>query len=76
MVSTNRSGHAGQFENELLEKICDENGIAYKFSASETLQQNWVVEYTNRSLHKMAICLLDIICQHVSVLKRLTRLVT
>lgn len=40
MVSTTRGSHAGKFGNELLEKICDENGIAHEFSAPRIPQQN------------------------------------
>jgi len=49
-----RSDHGGEFQNELFEKFCEENGIMHNFSAPRTSQQNEVVERKNRSLEELA----------------------
>ena len=54
-----RSDHGGEFENELFENFCEENGINHNFSTPRTPQQNGVVERKNRSLQEMARTLLN-----------------
>jgi len=45
-----RSDHVGEFENDLFEKLCEENGIHHNFSTPRTPQENGFVERKNRSL--------------------------
>ena len=54
-----RSDHGGEFQNELFEKFCEENGIMHNFSAPRTPQQNGVVERKNRSLEELARTMLN-----------------
>ena len=54
-----RSDHGEEFQNELFEKFCEENGIMHNFSAPRTHQQNGVVERKNRSLEKLARTMLN-----------------
>ncbi len=53
-ISTIRSDHGGEFENESFQTFCEENGIFHNFSSPRTPQQNGVVERKNRSLQEMA----------------------
>ena len=53
-ISSIRSDHVTEFENEFLKKICNENGISHTFSSPRTPQQNGVVERKNRTLVEMA----------------------
>ena len=54
-----RSDHGGEFQNELFENFCEENGIMHNFSAPRTPQQNEVVERKNRSLEELARTMLN-----------------
>ena len=54
-----RSDHGGEFQNELFENFCEENGIMHNFSAPRTPQQNGVVERKNRSLEELARTMLN-----------------
>ena len=54
-----RSDHGGEFQNELFEKFCEENGIMHNFSAPRTPQQNGVVERKNRSLDEPSRIMLN-----------------
>ncbi|CAA7037823.1 unnamed protein product [Microthlaspi erraticum] len=45
-----RSDHGGEFQNEVMTKFCNEQGIAHQFSAPRTPQMNGVVERKNRTL--------------------------
>ncbi|CAA7049696.1 unnamed protein product [Microthlaspi erraticum] len=49
-----RSDHGGEFQNEVMTKFCNEQGIAHQFSAPRTPQMNGVVERKNRTLQEMA----------------------
>jgi len=49
----------GEFENDLFEKFCEQNGIHYNFSTLRTPQHNGVVERKNRSLQEMARTMLN-----------------
>jgi len=54
-----RSDHGGEFQNELFENFCEENGIMHDFSTPSTPQQNGVVERKNRSLEELARTMLN-----------------
>jgi len=54
-----RSDHGSEFQNELFEKFCEENGIMHNFSAPRTPQQNGVVERKNRFLEELARTMLN-----------------
>ncbi|GAB2272695.1 hypothetical protein Dimus_038989 [Dionaea muscipula] len=54
VVTSIRSDHGGEFENEHFKEFCDELGINHNFSAPRTPQQNGVVERKNRILEEMA----------------------
>ena len=43
-ISSIRSGHRTEFENEFFKTFCNENGISHTFSSPRTPQQNGVVE--------------------------------
>ena len=49
-----RTDHGGEFENEVFENFCEENGFQHNFSFPRTPQQNGVVERKNRTLQEMA----------------------
>ncbi|CAA7016420.1 unnamed protein product [Microthlaspi erraticum] len=49
-----RSDHGGEFQNEVMTKFCNDQGIAHQFSAPRTPQMNGVVERKNRTLQEMA----------------------
>ena len=49
-----RSDYGGEFENEVFESFCEENGFQHNFSFPRTPQQNRVVERKNRTLQEMA----------------------
>jgi len=53
-ISSIRSDHEGEFENDLFEKFCEKNGINHNFSTPRTAQQNEVVERKKISLQEMA----------------------
>ena len=58
-ISLIKSDHGGEFENDLFEKFCEENGIHHNFSFPKTRQQNKVVERKNKSLQEMAKTMLN-----------------
>ena len=58
-ITSIRSDHGGEFENESFSKFCEENGITHNFSTPRTPQQNGVVERKNRSLQEMARTMLN-----------------
>ena len=58
-ISSIRSDHGGEFENNLFETFCEENGIEHNFSSPRTPQQNGVVERKNRHLEEMARTMLN-----------------
>ncbi|CAA7058249.1 unnamed protein product [Microthlaspi erraticum] len=51
-----RSDHGGEFQNEVMTKFCNEQGIAHQFSAPRTPQMNGVVERKNRTLQENGAC--------------------
>ena len=53
-ISSIRSDHRTEYENELFKTFCNENGISHTFSSPRTPQQNGVVERKNRTLVEMA----------------------
>ena len=53
-ISTIRSDHGTEFENEFFKIFCNENGISHTFSSLRIPQQNGVVERKNKTLVKMA----------------------
>ena len=57
-ISSIKSNHGREFENQNFAYFCDENGIQHTFSSSYTLEQNGVVERKNRTLQKIARTLL------------------
>jgi len=57
-ISSIRSDHGGEFENDLLKKIYEENGIHHNFSTPRT-QHNRVVKRKNRSLQEMERTMLN-----------------
>ena len=52
------SDRDGEFQNELFENFCEENGILHNFSAPRTPQKNEVVK-KNRSLGELARTMLN-----------------
>ena len=54
-----RSDHGGEFQNELFEIFCEQNGILHNFSAPKTPRQNGVIERKNRSLEELARTMLN-----------------
>jgi len=58
-ISTIKSNHGGEFQNERFDKFYEKQGIKHNFSASRTPQQNGVVERKNRSLEELARTLLN-----------------
>jgi len=58
-ISSIKSDHGGEFQNEKFDKFCSKSGIKHNFSASRTPQQNGVVERKNRSLEELARTLLN-----------------
>ena len=53
-ISSIRSDHETEFENESFKTYCIENEISHTFSSPRTPQQNGVVERKNRTLVEMA----------------------
>ena len=53
-ISSIRSDHGTEFENEFFKTFCNENGISHTFFSPRTPQQNGVVERKNRTLVEMA----------------------
>ena len=49
-ITSIRSDHGGEFENESFCLFCEENRILHNFSTARTLHQNVIVERKNRSL--------------------------
>jgi len=60
-ISTIKSDHGGEFQNERFDKLCEKHGIEHNFFAPRTPQQNGVVERKNRSLEDLARTLLNAI---------------
>ncbi|XP_055960613.1 uncharacterized protein LOC126668274 [Mercurialis annua] len=58
-ISSIRSDHGTEFQNESFKTFCEENGISHNFSSPRTPQQNGVVERKNRTLVKMARSMLN-----------------
>ena len=54
-----RTDHGGEFDNQLFEDYCNNQGIDHNFSAPRTPQQNGVVERKNRVLTEMARAMLN-----------------
>ncbi|XLR02809.1 hypothetical protein S83_069007, partial [Arachis hypogaea] len=57
-ISSIRSDHGTEFENNLFESFCEEFGISHNFSCPRTPQQNGVVERRNRSIQEMTRAML------------------
>lgn len=53
-ITSIRSDHGGEFDNDALELFCNEHGFNHNFSAPRTPQQNGVVERKNRTIQEMA----------------------
>ena len=53
-ISSIRSDHGTEFENEFFKNFYSENGISHMFSSPRNPQQNGVVERKNRTLVEMA----------------------
>jgi len=58
-ISSTKSDHGREFQNEKFDKFCSKFGIKHNFSAPRTPQQNGVVERKNRSLEELARTLLN-----------------
>ncbi|KAM6587476.1 hypothetical protein CsatA_010081 [Cannabis sativa] len=58
-ITSVRSDHGGEFDNDALELFCDEHGFNHNFSAPRTPQQNGVVERKNRTIQEMARSMLN-----------------
>ena len=52
-----RSDQGGEYQNEVLDRFCREEGITQQFTTAYTPQQNGVSERKNRSLMEMARCM-------------------
>ena len=57
-ITSIRSDHGTEFENEFFKTFCNENGFSHTFCSLRTPQQNGVVERKNRTLVEMAIIML------------------
>jgi len=53
-ISSIKSDHGGEFQNEKFVRFCSKLGIKHNFSAPRTPQYNGVVERKNRSLEELA----------------------
>ncbi|XP_060170564.1 uncharacterized protein LOC132601497 [Lycium barbarum] len=53
-ITSIRSDHGGEFENNAFEEFCNDQGYTHNFSSPRSPQQNSVVERKNRTLHDMA----------------------
>ena len=51
-ITSIRSDHDGEFDNNALESFCNEYGFEHNFSAPRTPQQNGIVERKNRIFKK------------------------
>ena len=58
-ITTLRSDHGKEFENEAFKNFCSKRGISHNFSCPRTPQQNGVVERKNRTLIEMARTMLN-----------------
>jgi len=58
-ISSIKSDHGDEFQNERFENFCNKHGIKHNFSAPRTPQQNGVVERKNRSSEEIAQTLLN-----------------
>ena len=58
-ITSVRSDHGGEFDNDAFEIFCNNNGYDHNFSAPRTPQQNGVVERKNRTLQEMARTILN-----------------
>ncbi|KAM6587307.1 hypothetical protein CsatA_009912 [Cannabis sativa] len=58
-ITSVRSDHGGEFDNDALELFCDDHGFNHNFSAPRTPQQNGVVERKNRTIQEMARSMLN-----------------
>ena len=58
-ISTIKSDHRREFQNERFDKFCSKYGIKHNFSVPRTPQHNEVVERKNRSLEELARTLLN-----------------
>ena len=58
-ITSVRSDHGGEFDNDAFEIFCNNNGYDHNFSAPRTPQQNGVVERKNRTLQEMARTMLN-----------------
>ncbi|KAM6597070.1 hypothetical protein CsatA_007594 [Cannabis sativa] len=58
-ITSVRSDHGGEFDNDALELFCDDHGFNHNFSAPRTPQQNGVVERKNRTIQEMAMSMLN-----------------
>ena len=54
-----KSDHGGEFQNEIFDTYCEQNGINHIYSAPRTPQQNGVVERKNRALEELARTMLN-----------------
>ena len=52
-ITSIRSDHGGEFENDMFQLFCEENDILHNFSTPRTTQQNGIVERKNISLQEM-----------------------
>jgi len=58
-ISSIKSDHGGEFQDEKFDKFCSKLSIKHNFSTPRTPQQNGVVERKNRSLEELARMLLN-----------------
>jgi len=58
-ISSIKSDHGEEFQNEKFDKFCRKIGINHNFSTSRTPQHNGVVERKNRSLEELVRTLLN-----------------
>ena len=76
-ITSVRSDHGGEFDNDAFEKFCNNNGYYdHNFSFPRIPQQNGVVDRKNRTLQEMASTMLnEIVYLNIFVLKRLIPLI-
>ena len=58
-ITSIRSDHGREFENEHFQLFCEENCILYNFSIPRTPQQNVIFEGKNRPLQEMEKIMLN-----------------
>ena len=62
-ISSIKSNHGGEFDNNVFESFCNEHSIFHNFSSPRTPQQNKVVEKKNKSFQEITRIILKVVYQ-------------